>query len=245
MVPPLVRNYGSKKSTRQNKSTTKRARTTPVVRRSKFSQGPPGLGTQFNIVNLGAGFPKRVLVKLRYTETITLSTTGDLANHLFRANSIFDPNFTGTGHQPYWHDEFSAVYGFYTVVGSRIRADFVQQTSSSSAVHCVVSLNEDSTVTANNVDTLTEVTESKRVILGSGSPDMHTINNSFSLKKRFGNPDLNGSEFRASVNANPTESTFYVVSAQSVDRVSTNAVDVIVTIEYIVVYSDIKEDGGS
>lgn len=236
-----------KKTTRQYKPTAKRARTQLRVPRTRFSQGPPGLGSQFNMVNMGAGFPKRALVKLRYTETVTLSSSaGSLANHVFRANSCFDPNFTGTGHQPYWYDTFSSVYGYYTVVGSRIRADFMHQTANATAMHCALSINEDSTVSITSIDSLTETTEAKRAILGvATSTSFSTINSSFSLKKRFGNPDINGSEFRASINANPTESTFYVLSAQPVDRVSTQAIDVVVTIEYIVVFSDTKETGGS
>lgn len=33
----------------------------------------------------------------------------------FRLNSLYDPDFTGGGHQPYQYDQVQAMYGFYLV----------------------------------------------------------------------------------------------------------------------------------
>ena len=39
-------------------------------------------------------------------------------------NSLFDPDQTGTGHQPYYFDQFAALYNRYTVLGSKLTAEF-------------------------------------------------------------------------------------------------------------------------
>ena len=39
-------------------------------------------------------------------------------------NSLFDPDFTGTGHQPYYFDQFATIYQRYTVIGSKLTATF-------------------------------------------------------------------------------------------------------------------------
>lgn len=70
---------------------------------------------------LGA-FPPRKTVALRYVQTLTLNaTSGASATNVFRANSVFDPDFTGTGHQPMFHDIYSQIYGQYKVNYSTIR----------------------------------------------------------------------------------------------------------------------------
>lgn len=39
----------------------------------------------------------------------------------FRMNSIYDPDYTGLGHQPFGYDQLELQYGRYNVIASRIR----------------------------------------------------------------------------------------------------------------------------
>lgn len=58
----------------------------------------------------------------RYIETFQLSTTlGAPGIYSFRVNDLYDPNFTGTGHQSIGFDQMSAVFDWFTVVGAKIR----------------------------------------------------------------------------------------------------------------------------
>jgi len=63
-----------------------------------------------------AAFPPRKTVALRYVDTVSIdggvSSTGV---YEFRANSIFDPDYTSTGHQPMFRDTYSAIYSQYKV----------------------------------------------------------------------------------------------------------------------------------
>jgi len=62
-------------------------------------------------------FPARIRAKLRYNEVFQMdSTAGVPAHYLFRANSIYDPNYTGAGHQPMGHDIFETLYYHYKVI---------------------------------------------------------------------------------------------------------------------------------
>ena len=69
---------------------------------------------------------KPVTTKLVYTDTILLSSTGSVAfnTHTFRANSVFDPDWTGAGHQPTRFDQLAALYQRYEVLKSKIRVQF-------------------------------------------------------------------------------------------------------------------------
>lgn len=61
-------------------------------------------------------FPNTKTVKLRYVENISLDGgSGSSAINVFRANSIYDPNYTGTGHQPMYRDNYAAIYEDYRV----------------------------------------------------------------------------------------------------------------------------------
>jgi len=61
-----------------------------------------------------SSLPDRLTVKMRYVESVSLASA---ANHSYnwRLNSLFDPNITGTGHQPQGRDEYAGFYGRYIV----------------------------------------------------------------------------------------------------------------------------------
>jgi len=73
-------------------------------------------------------FPKVMRTTLTYAQplTITQDTAGVAKTWSFVANSIYDPDATGTGHQPRYYDTFlgangsSAPYNRYRVFGSKI-----------------------------------------------------------------------------------------------------------------------------
>lgn len=60
-------------------------------------------------------------VTLRYCEfdLSIVSTAGAAAGYVFSANGMFDPNITGTGHQPMGFDQMMVFYEQATVVGSK------------------------------------------------------------------------------------------------------------------------------
>lgn len=62
------------------------------------------------------GFPTSKKVVLRYVEDFTLNAgNASSAAYVFKFNSLFDPNHTGTGHQPMFHDNYSSLYKYYRV----------------------------------------------------------------------------------------------------------------------------------
>lgn len=72
------------------------------------------------------GIPTYQLVKMKYACQIRIDPYGPglPSFHVFRANSIHDPDYTGiTGtpnHQPMFHDQYAQIYANYKVVGSKI-----------------------------------------------------------------------------------------------------------------------------
>ena len=69
--------------------------------------------------------PERRRAKLTYHESSALSITtgvgpGTSGGYVFVANGLYDPNFTGTGHQPLGFDQWMTMYDHYTVHSCRI-----------------------------------------------------------------------------------------------------------------------------
>ncbi len=91
---------------------------------------------------VAAPIPPRAMVQLRYTDTISLTSSSVTARtsgnqYEFRLNSIYDPNYTSTGHQPYMYDQFAALYGRYRVDRVRVQIDAIASPSTS---HCITAL---------------------------------------------------------------------------------------------------------
>jgi len=57
--------------------------------------------------------PQRYIATMKYSQTFLLSDVSP--GWTFNLNSIFDPDRTGTGHQPYGHDTFQTLYNRYRV----------------------------------------------------------------------------------------------------------------------------------
>lgn len=71
-------------------------------------------------------FPDVMYVTMKYCEAINDSSAiTNSGVYQFRGNSIFDPNFTGVGHQPLGHDTYEQLYRRYTVLGSSITVHFI------------------------------------------------------------------------------------------------------------------------
>lgn len=67
-------------------------------------------------VNLGTCIPTRSLVKMPYYEEFSVASFGAVyADYTFSLTNIFDPNTTGTGHQPRMHDQWALLYSYYRV----------------------------------------------------------------------------------------------------------------------------------
>jgi hypothetical protein len=75
-------------------------------------------------------FPASIVKRLRYSTSFALtSTSGAVASWVFRANDLFDPDLTGTGHQPMGFDQLMNWYNHFCVVESRIVCTFRNTTA--------------------------------------------------------------------------------------------------------------------
>lgn len=62
---------------------------------------------------------RKVRTKLIYCDTKSLDPQSSVASHTYNLFNIADPDTTGVGHQPAFHDKWAALYGHYRVYAAR------------------------------------------------------------------------------------------------------------------------------
>lgn len=166
------------------------------------------------------GMPDRLRVVLPYSQLNLYSGSALPSAQVFRVNSAFDPDFSGTGHQPSYFDKISAVYGRYYVAGFSLEVHISQQAAATQATEWVVCYS-DQNISANTVEELTEAKYQMSGILGlptgAGAvakvfmPEMTT-------QKLMGQPITEPDDnMYADVGANPNDVAWGIIKLQTVD----------------------------
>lgn len=221
-----------KKSGFKRKSTTSRS-----SKRARRSVVKPKLR-----VSTGIGFPKRMTMTHKYCETVQTglsSTTGSLVTYVFSCNGMFDPNITGTGHQPMYFDQMANLYNHYHVIGSKITIKVVPETVSANSSRVTGFINDNTTITPTTVDTVCEQTQGKNMfIFPPGDGTVRTISMKWSAKKMFGGSVLANNALQGNSAANPTEQSYFVLAIQADDG-ATIGYNMVVMIEYIAVWKEL------
>ena len=135
------------------------------------------------------GFGKAKLVKLKYVETVLIDLASTQAGgvYVFKANDIYDPNFTGTGHQPLGHDTYEAIYTHYDVVSSSVKFTVTQPKPSGTsepANYVVYGKTNTSTTLSNVKDTVLEQPGITRKFLTAGTTKV-SLGLRYSMKRDF------------------------------------------------------------
>jgi len=83
-----------------------------------------------SVVNVSKLADAKAMGTLYYADTITIDAgVAAVSNHVFQANSLFDPDVTGTGHQYLLRDTMAQLYESYRIVECEIKVTPVFTTS--------------------------------------------------------------------------------------------------------------------
>jgi len=132
--------------------------------------------------------PRTYAFRCKYSDQITWSGTPGAAQiYRFRTNSLFDPDFTGTGHQPTAVDEMARFYQRYAVVSAKIVVTFFpSEEAGSNYIGGVYCSNNDEPVTIPTPDDLQQARFSKNVAINSAGAATRTVVKTWSAKKWTG-----------------------------------------------------------
>lgn len=186
------------------------------------------------------GFPNSIITKIRYIELYKLtSTTGSVASQVMAANGIYDPDVSGGGHQPMYHDYYAGIYNDYTVIGSRIKVTLTN-TSSSHAVVWGINGDDDSSGSS-TLTTHMEQNNSQWMQVGTatGGHDTGTITANFEPLRDFGVATKDDGQSMTATGSNPSELWCYQIYAAAQD-LGTATCEITVEVDYTVKFSELK-----
>lgn len=170
---------------------------------------------------------------LRYSDYFALtSTAGAVATYVFSCNGLYDPNITGTGHQPAGFDQMMLSYEHYCVTRSRIAITYLN-TSTTTAPTVAVSLEAGATpVTIPSQNIEDGMIRTVRLYGAAVNGSMATLNMFCDLAK-FGGvvKILDDPEYRGTIAANPAEQSYFHVQVWGQNG-DTSVVQCEVVIEY-------------
>ena len=201
------------------------------------------------------GFPDKWVGRLKYSDFITLDSTalGSAVPtyHTFRANSLFDPDKTGQGHQPRGFDQLAAIYDHYCVIGSKITVHFENDVDNlqTAGQYCFLMMDDTAQVPGSLIDLSEESNRNKlaykpRNTVGSNSI---TLTKKFSPYKMFGIPKkdslINNVNLNAQTGTNPVEDACFTFGLMCSRTTTTNPPPVVcrVEIEYLAVFTEKRQ----
>jgi hypothetical protein len=183
------------------------------------------------------GFPDRLRVKLKWDDEYSFTGSAFTGN-VFRGNSVYDPDFTGTfSNTPAYYTSLKAVYGQYCVLGAKIKAQFNNEAS----------VGGEGVLWASdqNIGSLTfqQMAESKRSKVAEYGPltgvGKSTLNMSCSSEEMQGQEHLeNDPSNYSSMTNNPSDAWYFGIFVRSLDASNVN-VYCRVTIEMDVVLKEL------
>lgn len=226
--------YSSKKAKRSRKETFKPSYPDLIVN--------PRYGS---IVGKSVGFPEILKFKHRYaTQRLFTTTSGLQQTYVFRANGMYDPDVTFTGHQPMYFDQVGALYQHFYVLSSKVKFTFVPNGTSVQAPYRITCyVDDDSAATgAATPDGAAEQKHAKTKVCGGGvNPTRDVLTLSYDSQKVWGNNVLANSRQRGSPFADPSEQTYFHAAVAPLDGSSVVTVYCIVEIEYTAVWLELKD----
>lgn len=184
-------------------------------------------------------FSQQKKVRMKYVMKQNFNPTTAITYYTYRANSINDPDKSGTGHQALGHDQWAAFYNHYQVIGSQIKVTALPSGYyNQSGVIWGIRLSDADTFTFSSESDLIESGQTNYKLLGFQDQTAQMLKQSFSASKYFNQKapiDFKSQNLYADFNGNPTEEAFFQVWVKTLDDLEDPPeIDLLVEIDYIV-----------
>nr|UOF80369.1 capsid protein [Cressdnaviricota sp.] len=212
--------YGYRRTYRRRAATGARKQRNPYRKRSKYVSARK-MPMRMAKPIFRSGVPTHLFTKLKYSDIYSLTGTTAPTQQVWRINSLHDPDLTGTGHQPYYYDQLTAMWDAYRVYGAKFEFWFETTTGSENAAVCIRATYN------NNPDSSVDISQSMErpnEIVRMLTPQRPTyIKKYFSVasvygtsKQRVRTDDI----FSALVGANPGNVAYLTLSGQTANESS-------------------------
>jgi len=227
----------------------------PMVRRNAPSQiqsstakfAIQGANPGRTLVHRGIGFPDNFKTSLVYADSIVLTPSGGTPSPTkgYRLASLYDPDLSLGGGQPYWFDQLMAVYARFKVLGAKMTCIFSYTNVIAADVGPAIvgiECGEISSLSATNAAILRMTSNVSSDVLTTQS-EPKTIVATYSPAQAYG--ELLTDALTGSASADPSRGWQAMVFASPQGVNVTQPINVLVTIEYFAEFTQLIPNGGS
>lgn len=182
----------------------------------------------------------RYICKTKYATTI--ATSSGIGQYIFNLNSLFDPDRTGIGHQPYGYDTLSTMYNRYRVISCSYR---VNQSSASTGTPVVIGAmpSNDQLIVFTNMGEMIENPRAKYVAQNVGGGVTYLTGNSYipALMGRNKAQYMADDQYGSVVTGSPGElALLYLQTFNGFDGTNLGGIGLHVVLEFVVEWYDVK-----
>jgi len=179
-----------------------------------------------------------VETNMRYNDTFSINVAADnTVNQQFRLNSIFDPNFTGVGHNPLGYTQMATMYNRYVVSKVSVRIDIG---SVPSTIFCVAAPSNSGFPALASFDDIAEFPFAMAGVVGANGGPNFIYNRTLALSNLTGvskQKYLIDDRYSSLIGANPLEVILFGVYIYNPNGVG-QIVQMNAHIEYYTIFSD-------
>lgn len=191
--------------------------------------------------------PRVLKKKMQYFEKISINAGlgGTPSSWFFSCNSLYDPNRTGTGHQPMGFDQLMPFFDHYVVIGSKITIKCMSSQSTSGGANSLVGIRlRDGAIATTNMTQALENGNMTYGLLGTqdSARSSLTLSKAVNPAKFLGRSKaLADSQLKGSVSSNPAEECYFEVLSGSFGDDDPGSFDILVNITYVALFIEPKE----
>lgn len=218
--------------------TRNKQRKSPQKRRSSSKRN-----TSSN--NANYPLPKTFRAKLVYCQELSLNpSAGTIATNVFSASSLYDPDNTGTGHQPYGFDQICSTSGLYDqfIVEKAVIEVTTSSSQTSSPGFFAIQLSDTNSVTVTEPAQIGEQPLTTfKIVPALSAVNPLKLSCTYDAARFYGvnkSTLLARTDLMGSFAGNPSENAFFQVHFSGLNSVDMNAQAFFVKITYHAVFQE-------
>lgn len=213
------------KSKSKNGNKSKRS----LIRRTHKTYIPRWVSTKNPI-------PQTMHTTLWYSQVVALNPAAfGIGLHTFRANDLYDPDYTGVGHQPMGFDQLMALYGKFTVLKSKLT---IYPASNNVGGNGWLAVRTCTTPTG--VSSLEDFTESSGAVIRSYNEATTTspISTSYSMAESYPGASISDEGLWGTASGIPAELNYHQVAYLAAGTGDPPEMNILCQVQYEVVFHD-------
>ena len=187
--------------------------------------------------------PPRYVTKMCYSDIATFTGLVSV-DKVYRLNSLFDPDLTGTGHQPRYYDEMSNLYSAYRVLSCKVRVRPLsnsQTNTSANQFTSVIARLAAGTLNGASYFDIGELPNSTTILNGLYGGLSKGITKRFDIAYIAGVPKQvvkYDNNFKALISANPSHQLYVHVVNGTLNGTTATDCTMLIDLEYTVSWED-------